>query len=94
MRRDRSRSRRTVHPDPYAGPDPSAPLPSPRVTATFAALPVAVVAVASFPVAAAVASALAVGVVAGAVIGRRYPGAVDRTLPVPAGDSASAAGDR
>jgi len=62
--------------------------------AAFAALPVAVVAVASFPVAAAVASALAVGVVAGAVIGRRYPGAVDRTLPVPGGDSASAAGDR
>ncbi|WP_144800046.1 hypothetical protein [Halorubrum depositum] len=62
--------------------------------AAFAALPAAIVAVASFPVAAAIALALFAGVVAGAALGRRYPGAVDRTLPIPGGDSASAAGDR
>lgn len=55
----------------------------------FAALPVLLVAVASFPVAAAVALALVVGAVAGAAIQRRYPSAVDRTLPVPRGDSTS-----
>jgi hypothetical protein len=93
MRRDRSRSRRTVHPDPHAGPDPAAPLPSARVMAVFAAFPVAIVAIASFPVAAAFAFALLVGAVAGAALGRRYPSAVDRTLPVPGTDS-TAAGDR
>lgn len=93
MRRDRSPSRRTVHPDPNAGPDPAAPLPSPRVMAAFAAFPVLIVAVASFPVAAALALALLVGVVAGAALQRRHPSAVDRTLPVPGGDS-TAVGDR
>ena len=93
MRRDRPPSRRTVHPDPHAGPDPTAPLPSPRVMAVFAAFPVALVAVASFPVAAALALALVVGAVTGAAIQRRYPSAVDRTLPVPGGDS-TAASDR
>ena len=93
MTRDRSPSRRTVHPDPHAGPDPAAPLPSPRAAAVTAALPVLIVAIASFPVGAAVALALLVGVVAGAALQRRYPSAVDRTLPVPGGDS-TAVGDR
>jgi hypothetical protein len=93
MTPDRPRSRRTVHPDPNAGPDPAAPLPSPRAAAALAALPVLTVAVASFPVAAAIASALLVGAVAGAALQRRYPSAVDRTLPAFVGDS-TAAGDR
>lgn len=94
MTRDRPRRRRTVHPDPYAGPHPAAPPPSPRVTAVLATLPVATVAVTSFPVAAAFVLALVAGVVAGAALGRRYPTVVDRALPVPGGDSAAGAGER
>lgn len=93
MRRDRSPSRRTVHPDPHAGPDPAAPLPSPSAAAVLAAFPALTVAVAAFPGGAALALALFVGVAAGAALQRRYPSAVDRTLPVPDGDS-TAVGDR
>jgi hypothetical protein len=93
MTRDRP-SRRTVHSDRYAGPDPTAPLPSPRTAAVLAALPVLTVAVASFPVAAAFALALVVGAAAGAALQRRYPSVVDRTLPVSRADSASAGRDR
>jgi|AntRauTorckE6833_2_1112554.scaffolds.fasta_scaffold02215_4 hypothetical protein len=93
MTRDRSPSRRTVHPDPNAGPDPAAPLPSPRTAAVLAALPVLTVAVASFPLAAAFVLAILVGGVAGAALQRRYPTAVDRTLSIVDGDPV-AAGDR
>lgn len=93
MTRDRSPSRRTAHPDPYAGPDPAAPLPSPRTAAVLAALPVLTVAVASFPVTAAIVLALLVGVVAGAALQRRHPNVVDRTLPV-SGEDAVGLGDR
>ena len=68
MTADRFPSRRTDHPDPYAGPHPSGPLPSPGEVIAFAALPVATVAVLSFPVAAAVALAALAGAVVGAVV--------------------------
>lgn len=93
MTRDRPRHGRTARPDPYAGPRPAAP-PSPRALAVLATLPVATVAAASFPVAAAFVLSLSVGVVAGAALGRRYPTVVDRALPVPGGDSAAGAGER
>lgn len=93
MTRDRSPSRRTVHPDPYAGPDPNGPLPSPRALAIPAALSVSIVAVAFFPIAAAFALALLAGVVAGAALQRRYPSAIDRTLP-DFDDETAAAGNR
>jgi hypothetical protein len=93
MTRDRP-SRRTVHPDRHVGPDPAAPLPSLRTAAVLAALPVATVVVASFPVATAVALALAVGVVAGVTLQRRYPRAVDRTLPASSADSGAPGEDR
>ncbi|RLM76583.1 hypothetical protein DVK07_00410 [Halorubrum sp. Atlit-26R] len=54
----------------------------------FAALPVATVAVLSFPTAAAVALATLCGAVAGAVIHRRHPNAVDRTFRLPDDDGA------
>ncbi|WP_297884570.1 hypothetical protein [uncultured Halorubrum sp.] len=87
MTADRFPSRRTDHPDPYAGPHPSGPLPSPGEVIAFAALPVATVAVLSFPVAAAVALAALAGAVVGAALHRRYPTAVGRTLRLPDGDA-------
>jgi hypothetical protein len=54
----------------------------------FAALPVATVAVLSFPTAAAVALAAVCGAVAGAAIHRRYPNAIDRTVRLPDDDGA------
>ncbi|SFR32646.1 MULTISPECIES: hypothetical protein [Halorubrum] len=88
MTADRSPSRRTVHPDPYANPHPSDPLPSPGALVAFAALPVLTVAALSFPTAAAVALATLCGAVAGAALHRRYPRAVDRTVRLPDDDGA------
>ncbi|MFW6317848.1 MAG: hypothetical protein ACOC06_05185, partial [Halorubrum sp.] len=75
MNPDRSPSRRTVHPDPYAGPHPSEPLPSRGAMIAFAALPIVTVAALSFPTAAAVALATVCGAAAGAALHRRYPSA-------------------
>lgn len=88
MNADRSPSRRTGHPDPYAGPHPSEPLPSRGSMIVFAALPVATVGAFSFPTAAAVALAALCGAVAGAAIHRRHPSAVDRTFRLPDDDGA------
>jgi len=95
MKRD-SPSRRTRHPDLYAGPAPSDRAPSWRATLTLAALPVLTLAVAAFPTAVAFAAASIAGAVAGAALHRRYPDALDRAferaLPAP-GDEPTGAAD-
>ena len=83
MNSDRSPSRRTVHPDLHANPHRSAAVPSLGAAVAFAALPVATIAVLSFPVAAAVALAALCGAVAGAALARRHPNAVDRAFRLP-----------
>ncbi|EMA60799.1 hypothetical protein [Halorubrum lipolyticum] len=94
MQRD-SPSRRTRHPDLYAGPAPSDRAPSWRATLTFAALPALTLAVAAFPTASAFAAASLVGAIAGAALHRRYPDAFDRAfgraLSAPADEPAGAA---
>ena len=87
MNADRSPSRRTVNPDPYVGPHPSESLPSPGAMIAFAALPVAAVAVLSFPTATAVALAALCGAVAGAAFQRRHADAIDRIVRLPDGDT-------
>jgi hypothetical protein len=87
MRSDRSPSRRTARTYPYAATRPSGRLPSARETIVLTALPVLTVVALSLPVASAVALAALCGAVAGAVLHRRYPGAVDRTLPLPDADA-------
>ena len=52
--------------------------------ATFTALPIVVIAAASFPTAAAVAFALFAGTAAGAALQRRYPNAFTRAVRGPA----------
>ncbi|MCG1007190.1 hypothetical protein [Halorubrum lacusprofundi] len=80
MTRDHPPSKRTRHPDLYAGPAPSDRAPSWRATAVLAGLPVLTLAVAAFPTAVAFAAASLAGAVAGAALYRRYPDAFDRVF--------------
>jgi len=94
MSRD-SPSKRTRHPDPYAGPAPADRAPSWRATTAIAALPVLTLAAAAFPTAVSFVAAVVTGAVAGAALERRYPDALDRAIararPTPGDDAVRAA---
>lgn len=72
------------------GPAPSPNPPSWRTTATFTAMPFAVLVAASFPMAAAVTLALFAGVAVGAALQQRYPNALDRSIRGPAREPSAA----
>ncbi|MFW5917725.1 MAG: hypothetical protein ACOCRD_04880 [Halorubrum sp.] len=88
MTRDHIPSRRPAQPNSTADPALSPHPPSWGTIAISAAVPPLALLVASFPIAAAVALAALVGCVVGAATGvtlqRRYPGALDRALPIAA----------